>query len=146
MVPVISPLTLDRRSVALAVVGGIGHLALVAALWLWFGFTTRVADNEAFLAYVALGALALGAVPTLLIAARRLASPAVVVGGIGLATAARTWLVYVAPQTPPAPVGPTPFGWYLVGWPVVAAVALAGGAVEHWLRRRVSRARTPTGK
>ncbi|WP_018256973.1 hypothetical protein [Halomicrobium katesii] len=135
MVPDISLLALDRRSVALAAVGGISHLALVAALWLWFGFTTRVADNEAFLVYTTLGAVALGAVPTLLIAARRLASPLVVVGGTGLATAAQTWLVYVAPQTPPAPVGPTPFGWYLVGWPVVAAVALAGGATEHRLRR-----------
>jgi hypothetical protein len=146
VVPSLPALALDRRSFALGVVGGIGSLALVGGLWLWFGFTTRVAGNVLFLAYVALGALVLGAVPTLLFVTRRLVTPVVVVSGIGVVVAARTWLVYVAPQTPPAPVGPTPVGWSLLGWPAVAAVALAAGGVELRFRAADSGTGTPAGE
>lgn len=77
--------------------------------------------------------------------------PAVTVGGSrveilpvfgpnGGRAAYETWTAYVAPATPPAPVGSTPFGWFLLGWVAVVALGLLLGWGEHRLRR--SRAAT----
>lgn len=122
---------------------GLGAIAITSLLWTWFEFTTRLAGNELFLAYNVGGAFVLGALPAALLTRKRLVSPAVVVGCLFLFTAYSTWSTYVAPATPPTPVDPTPFGWYLLGWPVVVLIAVFFGGVEHVLRRYQRRTSTP---
>lgn len=109
------------------------HAGLAALCWTWFDFSTRFTDAE--LAYLVVGAAALGALPAVLYTTKRLRSPTAVVTTLFTLTAYGTWSTYVAPTIPPAPVDPTPFGWYLLGWPAVAAAALLVGGVEYGLRR-----------
>ncbi|MFD1569078.1 hypothetical protein [Halorubrum laminariae] len=136
MTPSLDPLFPLPRTVVIGLLGGLVSLSVASALWLRFGFTTRTAGNGQFLIYVGLGAIALGAVPAILAAAYGLVAPLVVHLAIGGAAAYGTWTRYVAPETPPAPVGPTPFGWFLLGWVAVVALGLVAGWGEHRLRRR----------
>lgn len=111
---------------------------------MWFDFTTRLAGNGPFLTYVAGGAFLLGVLPAALVTTKRLVSPVVLVSILYVLSAYGTWSVYVAPTTPPTPVDPTPFGWFLIGWPVVAVTALLVGGVEFGLRRFRERTTKPT--
>lgn len=123
------------RTLGASLVAGLGTVTVTAALWTWFDFTTRVAGNEPFLAYVAVGTFVLGAVPAVLLTTKRLLTPTVVVAGAFGLSAYGTWSTYVAPARPPAPVDPTPFGWVLLGWPGIALAALLVGGVEYGLRQ-----------
>lgn len=125
----------SRRTLGLVLLGGTLHLVIAGALWLWFGFSTRV---NLFLVWAVVGAASLGAIPALLLATGRLVTPSLVVAGGLAASAYGTWSVYVAPPVTPTPVDPTPFGWYLVGWVLVAALALLVGGAEYGLRRHWS--------
>lgn len=122
----------SRRTLGPILLGAALHLVVAGALWLWFGFSTRV---DPFLAYAVVGAASLGAIPALLLVRGGLVAPSLVVAGALVASAYGTWSVYVAPPVTPTPVDPTPFGWYLVGWFLVAAAALLAGGVEYGLRR-----------
>jgi fluoride ion exporter CrcB/FEX len=122
----------SRRTITALLVAFL-HAALAALCWMWFDFSTDVTSAE--LAYLVTGALLLGALPTALLTSKRLLSPAVVVAVLFTLSAYSTWSTYVAPATPPAPVDPTPFGWYLLGWPAVGTAALLVGGVEYGFRR-----------
>jgi hypothetical protein len=134
MSPPLSTSLPSRNTLRLGLLGGLIHLGFAGGLWVWFGFTTRVQGNELFLGYILIGAVALGVVPTLLLVTKRLVSPILTIAGFGLGSAYRTWSVYVAPEIALTPVDPTPFGWYLLGWIVVIAVALILGGGEYWIR------------
>ncbi|KDS90711.1 hypothetical protein FK85_11005 [Halorubrum saccharovorum] len=125
----------SRRALGIGLFAGLAHLIVGGALSVWFGFSWAA---NPFLAYVALGGLLLGAVPVVLLVENRLVAPSIVVAVAFVASAYGTWSVYVAPEVIPAPVGPTPFGWYLIGWVVVLGAALVTGGVEYGLRRVVS--------
>lgn len=107
------------------------HPVAAGLLWTWFGFDTNVAGEELFFAYVVVGAFLLGALPAVAFATRRLRAPAVVVVAAFTLSAYGTWSIVAAGVTP---VDPTPFGWYLLGWPLVAIVALLVGGVEYGLQ------------
>lgn len=136
MSPTASTSRLTRETLRLGLSGGFVHLALVSLLWSGFEFTTRLDGIALFFVYLAIGALVVGAVPVALLRAQRLVSPFLVVAGSLTASAFVNWSTYVAPSSSPTPVGPTPFGWYLLAWPGVLAVALLVGGIEYALRRR----------
>jgi energy-coupling factor transporter transmembrane protein EcfT len=125
-----------KRTVLSGIVGGILHLSLVSALWLWFGFTNRLVGNELLLLSAAIGAFTVGAIPSALLYAKRLRVPLIIVIGLFVASVFSNWATYVAQSPTPTPVGPTAFGWYLLGWLVVLGVALFAGGVEILFRRR----------
>ncbi|SDN00052.1 hypothetical protein SAMN04487949_3121 [Halogranum gelatinilyticum] len=106
------------------------HAALAALCWTWFDFSTLLTNTE--LAYLAVGSLVLGALPAVLLTSKRLRTPSVVVATLFALSAYGTWSVVSAGLTP---VDPTPFGWYLLGWPAVAAAALLVGGGEYGFRR-----------
>ncbi len=130
-----------KKTAVFGFFGGVVHLLLVSALWLWFGFTTRFVGSGLFLFYIGVGAFALGAIPSSLLNAKRLTSPLLVVGGLLTISAYSNWTTYVAQSPTPVPVGPTAFGWYLLGWVVVLGVALLVGGLEYGFRRRQRRRR-----
>ncbi|SHH36716.1 hypothetical protein [Halobaculum gomorrense] len=86
-------------------------------------------------AYLVVGAVVTGAVAGWARAARGLVAPTAVPTVAFLGAALATWLRYVAPATTPSPVGPTPLGWLLLGWPAVVLLGLAGGVVELYANR-----------
>ncbi|WP_283403922.1 hypothetical protein [Halorubrum sp. DM2] len=131
MVPPVTAILPSRRAFGFALFGGILHLLIAGMLWIWFGFTTRV---DLFLVYNSIGAMLLGAIPTLLLVTKQLVTPSFIVAGTLTVSAYGTWSVYVAPPVTPTPVGPTPFGWYLIGWVVVVALALVAGGAEYGVR------------
>lgn len=131
MSPSVSTTLPSRRTFGLALFGGILHLSIVGVLWLWFGFTT---NGGLFLAYTGIGAVLLGAIPSLLLVTKRLVTPSLIVAGALTVSTYRTWSVYVAPTVTPTPVDPTPLGWYLIGWFIVVVVALVVGGAEYGLR------------
>lgn len=130
---VAAPVTL--RSIIGGVAVGLLHAGVAVPLWHYFGF-----DNlgELFLTkpfvgtYVLLGMFVLGFVPALSYIGQRLIAPSVVVGGVLLLSVAGSWLT----GTVRAPAGtPTPFGFYILLWVVVIALAgVAGGAEYRWKR------------
>ena len=128
----------SKGTILSGLAGGATHAGLAGVLWLWFGFATR-GTTAPFLLYVGLGTLAVGAIPSALWSAERLRSPLLLVVGLFVATAYGTWETSVSQSPTPTPVGPTPFGWYLLGWVVVLGMALLVGAVEFAVRRRRGR-------
>ena len=122
----------SRRGTSFALCGGLLHLSIAGVLWLWFGFTARI---DLFLVYLGIGALLLGAIPILLLVTKRLITPSLIVAGALTVSAYGTWSVYIAPPVTPAPVDPTLFGWYLIGWVIVIPVALVAGGGEYEFRR-----------
>ena len=135
MPPATAALVPSRRALGIGLFAGLAHLTVAGALAEWFGFSVGVTP---FLGYVAVGGLLLGAVPIAILVDTRLVAPSIVVGVALAASAYGTWSVYVAPAVTPAPVDPTPFGWYLIGWVVVVGAALLVGGAEYGLRRVVS--------
>ena len=131
------------RTLAATLFAGVLHTAVSALLWTWFDFTTRVAGNELFLTYVAVGAFLLGALPAVAVASARLVTPVLVVTVSFLLSAYGTWSLVASGLTP---VDPTPFGWYLLGWPVVVGGVLLVGAGEYGLRRHRQRPNTAVGE
>lgn len=125
-----------KRTILSGLVGGGIHSILVGALWIRFGFTSRVVGNEIFLVYTAVGVVTVGAIPTALWYAQRLRSPLLVVTGTFALSAYSNWTTSVAQSPTPTPVGPTAFGWYLLGWVIVLGVALLAGGLERLLRRK----------
>jgi len=121
----------SRRALGLGLLAGLAHLLVAGALAEWFDFAIGITP---FLGYVAVGGLSIGAIPVVLLAETRLVAPSTVVVALA-ASAYGTWSVYVAPDAVPTPVDPTPFGWYLIGWPVVMGAALVAGGAEYGLRR-----------
>jgi hypothetical protein len=133
----------STRTLVVPLLAGLLHATVAALLWTWFDFTTRVAGNELFVTYVAVGAFLLGALPAVAVARARLLAPALVVEALFVLSAYGTWSLVAAGLTP---VDPTPFGWYLLGWPVVAVGALLVGGGEYGLRRYRQRPNTAAGE
>lgn len=129
----------SRRAIGVGLSAGLAHLIVAGALAEWFDLSIGVG---LFLGYVAIGSLLIGAVPVVLLVENRLVAPSSVVCIALAASTYETWSVYVAPDVVPTPVDPTPFGWYLIGWPVVIGAALAAGGGEYGLRRTVAARRT----
>ena len=134
-----------KRTAISGLVGGILHLSFVSALWLRFGFTSRLIGNELLILYTAVGAFTVGAIPSALLYAKRLTSPLIIVSGLFVASAFSNWATYVAQTPTPTPVGPTAFGWYLLGWFVVLGVALVVGGLEQSVRHRWRTRRADSG-
>lgn len=110
-------------------VGGL-HALMAAGLFELFGFTyPRIAS---VLAYQVVGMVLLGAVPAVLLLQARLVTPALTVGALGAWGVYRTWRTQQLGLTP---VDPTPFGWYLLLWAAILALALFVGGVEYGVRR-----------
>jgi hypothetical protein len=111
-------------------VGGLGHALVVLLLWMGFGFESLVGAFPAeplYVGYLLVGMLAVGAVSGGGYARRELRLPAVVVGVLLVGAAAATWLSLGGGATP---VGPTPFGWYALLWPVTLVLAVVVGVGE----------------
>ena len=127
---------------AAAVVGGTAHTAAAVGLSSWFFDTSLLSTGLDWpYVYTLVGAVLTGGIPAGLYRARRARSPAVVVAVLGLLAAVGSWQTI---SSPAVAVGPTPFGWYLLGWPVVVGCAVAAAGVELWLRSRESRLRPGT--
>ncbi|SEO92897.1 hypothetical protein SAMN04487948_10831 [Halogranum amylolyticum] len=122
----------STAAAGLVLLAALLHTVAAGVLWTWFGFDTGVAGDEPFFAYVAVGAVLLGALPAVAVATRRLRAPALVVAAAFTLSAYGTWSIVDSGLTP---VDPTPFGWYLLGWPLVAVAALLVGGGEYGLRR-----------
>lgn len=131
MLPPVTAFLPSRRTFGFTLLGGILHLSIVVMLWIWFGFTAR---GDLFLVYSGIGAVLLGAIPTLLLVTKRLVTPSFIVAGGLTVSAYGTWSRYVAPPVTPTPVDPTPFGWYMIGWVIVVALALVAGGAEYGFR------------
>ena len=120
-------------SVIGGVVAGLVHAGIAVALWnYWFDdLAAMLAAKPGNAVYLLVGAFLLGFVPALFYAGRRVATPALVVGGLLVVAVGWSWLA----GTVRAPSGaPTPFALYLLGWVVIVAVAGIAGSLE--LRRR----------
>jgi len=128
--------------VAAAVVGSVAHATAAAVVSsVLFPLTALPTDLNWPYTYALVGSLVTGGVPVILYRARRVRAPAAVVAVLGLLAAVGSWQTL---QSAAALVGPTPFGWYLLGWPVVVGCAVAAAGVELWLRSRESRLRPGT--
>lgn len=134
MSPTVSERRPSRRALAFGVLGSVVSLTIVVILWLQLGFTTRVDGNVHRFAYVVVAAILLGFVPTVLLVSRRLVTPLLTVVTLGVASAYRTWAVYVDLDIAPTSVDQTPFGWFLVGCIAVLGLARVIGEIEHRLR------------
>jgi hypothetical protein len=86
-------------------------------------------------AYALVGSFVTGGVPAALCWVRRVRTPVAVVAGLGGLATVGSWQTL---RSAAALVGPTPFGWYLLGWPVVVGCAVAAGGVELWWHSRES--------
>ncbi|WP_152043078.1 hypothetical protein [Salinigranum salinum] len=118
---------LGTAALATAGVVGAAHAALV--LWVVSGEYAAVVDSLGlWLGWGAVGMLALGAVPTLLLLRHSLVTPGLVVVVL-TANAVRTDL-FAAPVDSLTPL-------YLVGWFLVLPAVVALGAVEYVVRRRL---------
>lgn len=130
------------RTVRMAATVGVGHLALWAALRsaaVRVPELPRTAFAAGLYAWLAIGGLALGAVPVVLWRERRLVAPAVVViGALSLAA----WRTLAGPTPGEASIAPSTLTLYGGGWFLPLAVALVAGAVEWAIRRGVSRRRS----
>ncbi|MFO8114183.1 MAG: hypothetical protein R6U01_02280 [Halorubrum sp.] len=138
MSPAIAAFAPSRRALGIGLLAGLVHLIASGALAEWFGFSI---GGTLFLGDVVGGGLLLGAVPVAISVETRLVAPSSVVGAALAASAYGTWSVCVAPEVNPTPVDPTPFGWYLIGWPVVMGAALVTGGAEYGLRQVVTAGR-----
>mgnify|MGYP007038797365 CR=1 FL=1 len=116
-------------------VGGVVHAAVAGLLWTQFGFENLLTllGSETLYATYALGGMVLtGVIPVALSQWRGTATPLLFVAGAFVLAALGTWTTVRQGLTP---VGPTPFGWYVLLWPAVVAVAGTVGEIELRARR-----------
>jgi len=115
---------LSRASISTGSVVGLLHAGVAVLLWDYFGLDNLpelVAIKPLVGGYILVGMFALGFVPTLFYVSRTFVSPAAVVGGSLLLSIVGSLLV--GPVRAPAGT-PTPFGFYILFW--IGVVALAG--------------------
>ncbi|MEZ3116112.1 hypothetical protein RYH80_09320 [Halobaculum sp. MBLA0147] len=128
------PLRLSPR-VQAAAVGGALHAAAAAILWTRFGFENLLVafgTEPIYATYATLGMVLAGAVPAALARWRTTATPVLLVGLAFVLAAVGTWTTARRGLTP---VGPTPFGWYVLAWPAVVSLAGLVGEIA-WRTRR----------
>ncbi|MDZ7849785.1 MAG: hypothetical protein U5K70_02870 [Halodesulfurarchaeum sp.] len=114
-------LPLDN-GIFVGIIAGVLHGSIALGLWYSFEFESvpkMLSTEPLFMGYVLLGMFALGFVPGLLYAKLGSVSPALLIGGLLLVSAYGTWMIVGDNLTP---VGPTPFGWYVLFW--VGSIAL----------------------
>lgn len=118
-----------------AAVGSALHAVAAATLWTRFGFENLLAafgTEPVYATYATLGMVLAGAVPAALARWRGTATPVLLVAVAFALAAAGTWTTVRRGLTP---VGPTPFGWYVLLWPVVVSLAGLVGELE-WRTRQ----------
>lgn len=118
-----------------AAVGGALHAVAAATLWTRFGFENLFAalgTEPTYATYAMLGMVLAGAMPAALARWRGTATPVLFVGVVFVLAAVGTWTTARRGLTP---VGPTPFGWYVLVWPAVVSLAGLGGELA-WQTRR----------
>lgn len=124
------------RSLTPGVVGGAAHASLAIALWSVFGFEnllTAASTETLYVAYVLTGMFILGFLPTILLFKYQSRVPAILVTLLFALCAVGTWRTV---QSGVTPVGPTPFGWYILFWVAVGVVVTLSGWIELRIRRR----------
>lgn len=125
--------SVSRTALLAGSVGGLLHAAVAALLWTHFGFDDLLellTIKPLLGTYVLLGMFLLGFVPVRFYVDQRVVSAGFVVGGLLILSALGSWLG--GPVEAPSAT-PSPFGFYVLGW--VGVVALA------WLTARVERRR-----
>lgn len=130
-----SPSSRSTRTFALVAVGGALHAAAAATLWTQFGFENLLVafgTEPTYATYAMLGMVLAGAVPAALARWRTTAAPVLLVGVVFVLAAVGTWTTARRGLTP---VGPTPFGWYVLLWPAVVGLAGLVGELA-WRTRR----------
>lgn len=134
------PPAVSRRTKRAAVVGSLGYVLVLLVSWYWvhgefdglFGalFTVQVGP---WLAYAFGGGALVGAVLAVGVVRYRLVAPIVVVVVLyGVAM----YEMWQAMEGPSMLLPGTPYDLFLVGWPVVLGLAVAGGFVERLVRGR----------
>ncbi|WP_251343781.1 hypothetical protein [Haloplanus halophilus] len=124
-----SPLTVGGTA-------GIVHAGIAALLWTYFGFEdllATAATEPLYVGYVVLGMVLLGSVPGILYVRFDTVSPPLLVGSLLTLSTGLTWRTH---RTSATPVDPTPFGWYVLLWIGIVAVAGLVGGIETTLRHR----------
>jgi len=127
--------TLPSSPLTVGLSAGFVHAGIAAVLWTAFGFENLLsafATEPLYVSYVILGMFLLGCVPGVLYARHRSVSPLLLVGGLLALSGVMTWQTI---RTGATPVGPTPFGWYVLLWIGIAAVSGLVGGIETALRR-----------
>ncbi|GAA0258178.1 hypothetical protein [Halobaculum roseum] len=119
-----------RTGVALGVLGSLVAVRILLALF------DVIDPAPGTAAYLLVGAVVAGAVAGWARTSRGLVAPTAVPAVVFLGAVTATWAQYVAPETTPTPVDPTPLGWVLLGWPAVVLVGVAAGAVELYAKTR----------
>ncbi|MFC6785532.1 hypothetical protein ACFQFH_06265 [Halobaculum halobium] len=113
-----------RTGIALGVLGSLAAVRVALALF------DVVDPGPGTAAYLLVGAVVTGAVAGWARTSRGLVTPTAVPAVAFSGAVIATWALYVAPETTPTPVDPTPLGWVLLGWPAVVLVGVAGGLIE----------------
>jgi hypothetical protein len=133
------PSTVPAETRRWALVGALGYALLLLATLLWayspsgvIGALTSVQIGP-FLWWALLGGAVVGVAVAVAVRQYGLVSPLLSVVFLYTATAYLMWERLRAP----APLMPgTPLDIYLLGWPLVLALAVGMGLVEHRLRER----------
>ncbi|QZX99506.1 hypothetical protein [Halobaculum rubrum] len=119
-----------RTGVALGVLASLVAVRVVLALF------DVIDPGPGTAVYLLAGAVVAGAIAGWARTSRGLVTPAAVPAVVFLGATVATWALYVAPESTPTPVDPTPLGWVLLGWPAVVLAGVAGGGVESYVRKR----------
>ncbi|WP_348610364.1 hypothetical protein [Halobaculum rarum] len=119
-----------RTGIALGVLGSLVAVRVALALF------DVIDPGPGTAMYLLVGAVVAGAVAGWARTSRGLVTPAAVSGVVFLGATVATWALYVAPESTPTPVDPTPLGWVLLGWPAVVLAGVAGGAIEAYAKTR----------
>jgi hypothetical protein len=131
------PPTVSRRTQRAALAGALAYVAVVLAVWVAaYGgpglldglFTVQVGP---WLVYAFGGAAVVGATLAVSVDRYGLVGPTAAVACLFAVTVYQLWQ---ALQSPAVLLVGDPFQIYLVGWPVVLAVAVFAGLVERYVR------------
>lgn len=128
----------SRRTLRYALFGGIIHLSVAGFFCFYFNSVPQV---DLILPYLVIGAVVLGVLPAILLETKRLVTPSLVVAGTLVASVYFERFSFVIQDylllLPRRPIGLPykPFQLYLLGWVIVATVALIVGGGEYGFHR-----------
>lgn len=128
----------SRTSIIGGLIGGLVHTGVAVFLWQYFGFDNLwelITIKPLIGMYILLGMFVLGFVPAIAYVGQKFMSPALVVGGLLLLSGIGSWMA--GPVRAPSAV-PTPFGFYVLLWFGVVALAGLTGGFEYRRKRRAT--------